>query len=117
VRKTGAFDIDQPEGRAMRIRAKPKPSKTPRQSDSRPVRPPSLISRFERTNKSGDPFDVPQIVQAGGSESICDDAFPIATSITIIGLMKRLYLGFDVSWAQIGAALDISRQSGWERFT
>jgi len=25
VRKTGAFDIDQPEGRAMRIRAKPKP--------------------------------------------------------------------------------------------
>jgi hypothetical protein len=29
VRKTGAFDIDQPEGRAMRIRAKPKPpSKT-----------------------------------------------------------------------------------------
>jgi hypothetical protein len=29
VRKTGAFDIDQPEGRAMRIRANPKPpSKT-----------------------------------------------------------------------------------------
>jgi uncharacterized LabA/DUF88 family protein len=29
VRKTGAFEIDQPEGRAMRIRAKPKPpSKT-----------------------------------------------------------------------------------------
>jgi len=29
VRKTGAFDIDQPEGRAMRISAKPKPpSKT-----------------------------------------------------------------------------------------
>jgi uncharacterized LabA/DUF88 family protein len=29
VRKTGAFDIDQPEGRAMRIRAKPMPpSKT-----------------------------------------------------------------------------------------
>jgi uncharacterized LabA/DUF88 family protein len=29
VRKTGAFDIDQPEGRAMRIKAKPKPpSKT-----------------------------------------------------------------------------------------
>ena len=29
VRKTGAFDIDQPEGRAVRIRAKPKPpSKT-----------------------------------------------------------------------------------------
>jgi len=29
VRKTGAFDIDQPEGRAMRIRAKPEPpSKT-----------------------------------------------------------------------------------------
>src|SRR6201987_463973 len=26
VRKTGAFDIDQPEGRAMRIRAKPKPA-------------------------------------------------------------------------------------------
>ena len=26
VRKTGAFDIDQPEGRAMRIRAKPKPT-------------------------------------------------------------------------------------------
>jgi hypothetical protein len=25
VRKTGAFDIDQPEGQAMRIRAKPKP--------------------------------------------------------------------------------------------
>src|SRR6516165_10368097 len=25
VRKTGAFDIDQPEGRTMRIRAKPKP--------------------------------------------------------------------------------------------
>ena len=23
--------------------------------------------------------------------------------------MKRLYLGFDVSWVQIGAALDISR--------
>jgi hypothetical protein len=57
------------------------------------------------------------MVQAAGSESICDDAFPIATSVTIIGLMKRLYLGFDVSWAQIGAALDISRQSGWERFT
>jgi OST-HTH/LOTUS domain-containing protein len=35
VRKTGAFDIDQPEGRAMRIRARP--SKTPkprRQKDS-----------------------------------------------------------------------------------
>ena len=29
VRKTGAFEIDQPEGRAVRIRAKPKlPSKT-----------------------------------------------------------------------------------------
>ena len=27
--------------------------------------------------------------------------------------MKRLYLGFDVSRAQIGAALDISRQSAW----
>jgi len=26
VRKTGAFDIDQPEGRAMRIRVKPKPT-------------------------------------------------------------------------------------------
>ena len=26
VRKTGAFEIDQPEGRAMRIRAKPKPA-------------------------------------------------------------------------------------------
>ena len=25
VRKTGAFDIDQREGRTMRIRAKPKP--------------------------------------------------------------------------------------------
>src|SRR6202047_528315 len=25
VRKTGAFDIDQPEGRAMRIRGKPNP--------------------------------------------------------------------------------------------
>jgi len=32
------------------------------------------------------------MVQAGGSESICDGAFPIATSVTIIGLMKRLYL-------------------------
>src|ERR1700747_1886497 len=29
VRKTGAFDIDQPEGRAMRIRAKPKPPPKP----------------------------------------------------------------------------------------
>src|SRR6516162_8755870 len=30
VRKTGAFDIDQPEGRALRIRAKPKPPSKPR---------------------------------------------------------------------------------------
>ena len=30
VRRTGAFDIDQPEGRAMRIRAKPKPASRPR---------------------------------------------------------------------------------------
>jgi len=56
-------------------------------------------------------------VQAGGSESIRDDACPITTGIASIGLMKRLYLGFDVSWAQIGAAFDISRQSAWERFT
>ena len=76
------------------------------------MRIPSLISRFERNTNSDDPFDVPEMVQAGGSESICDDAFPIATSVTIIGLMKQLYLGFDVSWAQILAALDISRQSG-----
>jgi hypothetical protein len=30
VRKTGAFDIDQPEGRAVRIRAKPRPRSKPR---------------------------------------------------------------------------------------
>jgi uncharacterized LabA/DUF88 family protein len=34
VRKTGAFDIDQPDGRAMRIRAKParRPAQAPRRS-------------------------------------------------------------------------------------
>ena len=54
VRKTGAFDIDQPEGRAMRIRAKPKPASRTRQSDSRPVRLLSLISRFTAEATSSD---------------------------------------------------------------
>jgi len=49
------------------------------------VRLPSLISRFERNTKSGDPFGVPEMVQAGGSVSIRDDAFPIAASIAIVG--------------------------------
>ncbi len=67
VRKTGAFDIDQPEGRAMRIRAKPKPApKTPRQSDSPSVRLPSLISPFERNTDLNDPIGVLEMVQAGG---------------------------------------------------
>ena len=65
------------------------------------MRLPSLISRFERNTQSGDPFGVPEVMQTGESESIRDDAFPIATSVAIIGLMKRLYLGFGVSWAQI----------------
>ena len=41
VRKTGAFDIDQPEGRAVRIRAKPKlPSKTrAKATDTTPTDP------------------------------------------------------------------------------
>jgi len=54
------------------------------------VRLPSLISRFERNTKSGDPFGVAEMVQPGGSESIRDDAFPIATSIAIVGRVKRL---------------------------
>jgi len=37
------------------------------------VRLPSLINRFERNTKSGDPFGVPKMVQAAGSESIRDD--------------------------------------------
>jgi uncharacterized LabA/DUF88 family protein len=37
VRKTGAFDIDQPEGRAMRIRAKPK--QRPKRRATRGTRP------------------------------------------------------------------------------
>jgi hypothetical protein len=37
------------------------------------VRLPSLISRFERDTKSGDPFGVPEMVQSAGSESIRDD--------------------------------------------
>ena len=49
------------------------------------MRLPFLISGFERNTKSGDPFGVPEMVQAGGSEAIRDDAFPIATSIAIVG--------------------------------
>jgi len=60
-----------------------------RQSDSRQVRIPSLISRFEQNTKSGDPFGLPEMVQAVGAESIRDDAFPIATSIAIIGSVKE----------------------------
>jgi hypothetical protein len=39
------------------------------------VRLPSLISRFERNTKSGDPFGVREMVQTGGSGSIRDDAW------------------------------------------
>jgi hypothetical protein len=35
VRGTGAFEIDQPEGRAMRIRPKPRPSGPPRRRSGR----------------------------------------------------------------------------------
>jgi hypothetical protein len=35
----------------------------------------SLISRFERNTKSGDPFGVPEMVETGGSGSIRDDAW------------------------------------------
>jgi hypothetical protein len=81
------------------------------------MRLPSLISRCERKTQSGDPFGVQKWCWLAGRNRSTTTRFPIATSVTIIGLMKRLYLGFDVSWAQIGAALDISRQSAWERFT
>ena len=49
-----------------------------------------LISRFERNTKSGDPFGAPEMVQAGGSESIRNDAFLIATSSASVGRVKRL---------------------------
>jgi hypothetical protein len=39
------------------------------------VRLPSLIDSFEQNTKSGDPFGVPEMVQAGGSGSIRDDAW------------------------------------------
>jgi len=67
VRKTGAFDIDQPEGRALRIRAKPKPpSKTRVTPDSRPVTLPSLISPFEGNADLNNPICVLVVVQTGG---------------------------------------------------
>ncbi len=74
------------------------------------MRLPFLISRFERNAKSGDPFGVPELVQAGGSVSIRDDAFPIATSIAIISRAKRLHKIAD----QMQPVLErISRSPGW----
>jgi hypothetical protein len=40
------------------------------------------------------------MVQVDGSGSIRDDAFPIATSIAIVGLMKRLHLGLRIATGQ-----------------
>jgi uncharacterized LabA/DUF88 family protein len=60
VRKTGAFDIDQPEGRAMDQGETEATIQDPHQSDSRRVRPPSLISRFERKHPVGRPIRCPR---------------------------------------------------------
>ena len=43
------------------------------------------------------------------------DTLPLADrTITDVGAMLRAR---EVSWAQIGAALGMSRQSAWERFS
>ena len=54
------------------------------------MRLPSLISRFERNTKSGDPFGVAKMTEISESEYRHEDAFPIATSIAIVGRVKRL---------------------------
>ena len=49
----------------------------------------SLISRFERNRKSGDPFGVPEMVQAGGSESTTT-RFRLPPASRSSGRVKRL---------------------------
>jgi hypothetical protein len=53
------------------------------------VRLPSLISRFERNTKSGDPFGAPEMMQIAEPESTRDDAYSIATSIAVVSRVKR----------------------------
>jgi hypothetical protein len=54
------------------------------------VRLPSLINRFERNTQSRDPFGVPEVMQIVEPESTRDDVLSIATSIAIVGRVKRL---------------------------
>src|SRR6516162_2620520 len=61
VRKTGAFDIGSAGGPGNADQGETEATiQDPRQSDSRPVSLPSLISRFERNIQSRDPFRCPR---------------------------------------------------------
>ena len=71
-------------GRNRSHRPRPAPKRQP------PGEATFLISHFERNTKSCDPFGVPEMVQAGGSESIRDDAFRLPPASRSSGRVKRL---------------------------
>ena len=74
----------------MRIRAKPKPPPKTRQSDSRPVRLPLLVSRFDRNSDLINPFCAPR---CNGSRSwaIADNALETSTTVMLLwdGLIEH----------------------------